>query len=84
MVWGDISYDYRTNIVRLDGMVNGVRYRDEVVQPVVFPFRQRVGVNFEFQHGNADPHVSRQLGFSDVEQHQSVAMAIQKSRSSTH
>ena len=59
MVWGGITYDHRTDLVRLDGRVTGVRYRDEVLRPVVVPFRRRVGVNFEFQQDNARPHTSR-------------------------
>lgn len=53
MVWGGITYNHRTDLVRLDGRVTGVRYRDEVLQPVVLPFRRRMGVNFEFQQDNA-------------------------------
>ena len=32
MVWGGISGLYRTNLVVIPGNLNGVRYRDEILQ----------------------------------------------------
>jgi hypothetical protein len=55
MVWGGIPYDYRTNIVTFERMVNDVRYKDEVLLPIELPFRPRMGANSEFQHDNARP-----------------------------
>ncbi len=39
--------------------LTGVRYRDEVLRPIVVPFQRRVGRNFEFQQDNARPHTAR-------------------------
>ena len=59
MVWAGITYDIRTELIRLDGRVTGVWYRDEVLRPVVVPFSRRVGRRFEFQQDNARPHTAR-------------------------
>ena len=59
MVWGGITYDGRTDLLRVEGRLTGVCYSDEVLRPIVVPFQRRVGRNFEFQQDNARPHTAR-------------------------
>ena len=40
IVWGGISGLYRTDLVVIQGNLNGVRYRDEILQQQVEPFMQ--------------------------------------------
>ncbi len=42
MVWAAISADHRSDFVFIDGNLNAVRYRDEILGPVVLPFLERV------------------------------------------
>ena len=53
MVWGGISGLYRTDLVVIQGNLNGVRYRDEILQQQVEPFMQnhpKVGDVSAWQH----------------------------------
>lgn len=59
MVWAAISANHRTDLVFIEGNLNGVRYRDEVLRPAVLPFMDQIGAGALFQHGNARPHVAR-------------------------
>ena len=59
MVWGGISETGKTDLVHIQGNLNGQRYRDEVVQPHVLPYAQRIGQGFVLQDDNARPHRAR-------------------------
>ena len=39
--------------------MTGVRYRDEVLEPIVVPFAENAGENFIFMDDNARPHRAR-------------------------
>ena len=39
--------------------MTGVRYRDEVLEPIVVPFAENVGENFILMDDNARPHRAR-------------------------
>jgi len=56
MVWGGICGVNRTKLVVLNGNLNGARYRDEILRPVVVPFLQPRGPDAIFQHDNATSH----------------------------
>ena len=57
MVWGGIHHGGRTALVRVEGALTAVRYRDEILTPHVVP---HVNVHGGlFQHDNARPHVAR-------------------------
>ncbi|MEW8547315.1 MAG: transposase [Candidatus Thiodiazotropha sp.] len=59
MVWGGISWRYRTPLVVIEGNLTARRYIDEVLQPVVVPFlRNHVDVML-FQQDNARLHSAR-------------------------
>ncbi len=42
MVWAAISADHRSDLVFINGNLNAVLYRDEILGPVVLPFFERV------------------------------------------
>jgi hypothetical protein len=59
IVWGGITAHGRTPLVVVAGILTGLRYRDEIVQPYVIPFIQSQANNVTFQQDNARPHVAR-------------------------
>lgn len=56
MVWGGISLRTRTPLYHVRGNLNAVRYRDEILQPLVVPQLQQIGHNAILQDDNARPH----------------------------
>ena len=56
MVWAGITYDFRTDLITVQGNMTGQRYLQQILRPLVIPFAQRIGQNFEFQDDNARPH----------------------------
>ena len=60
MVWGGISMEGHTDLYRLDnGTLTAIRYRDEILGPIVRPYAGAVGPGFLLVHDNARPHVAR-------------------------
>lgn len=59
MVWGGISIIGKTRLVIVDGNLNAVRYRDEILQPVAIPYLRQLGANGILQDDNARPHRAR-------------------------
>lgn len=59
MVWGGISHTERTELKIVAGNLNAVRYRDEILQPLVLPFLRRHRFNHVLQQDNARCHVAR-------------------------
>lgn len=57
MVWAGVSAVHRTDLIPVAGNLTGVRYRDEILRPVVVPLIQRHGLTF--QQDNARPHTAR-------------------------
>ncbi|GFS83357.1 transposable element Tcb1 transposase [Trichonephila clavipes] len=60
ILWGGIEFHCRISLVALPGTLNRQRYMLEVLEPVVFPYIQRLPSAI-FQQDNAQPHVSRNL-----------------------
>lgn len=59
MVWGGISLMDKTELVFLDECnVNAANYVQQVIQPHVIPYSQRVGRDFVFIYDNARPHTA--------------------------
>ena len=57
MVWAGISATAKTDLVFIDGNLNGQRYIDEVLTPHVLPFLRHMSVADPiFQDDNARPH----------------------------
>ena len=73
MVWGGMSLGTRTPLIRVDGNLNGVRYRDEILQPVVLPAVANMGPGAIFQDDNAPAHRARVVN-DFLQQNQVVRM----------
>lgn len=56
MVWGGITSTGRTPLHVCQGNVNGVYYRDNIIDPLVVPFARRHGPGFILQDDNAPAH----------------------------
>ena len=59
MVWGGMSLAFRTPLHRVDGTLNGVAYRDQVLGPLVLPALQAMGPGATLMDDNAPAHRSR-------------------------
>ncbi|KAI3370536.1 hypothetical protein L3Q82_025296, partial [Scortum barcoo] len=59
MVWGGISLGVRTALhVLTRGSLTAIRYRDEILRPLVRPYAGAVGPGFLLMQDNARPHVA--------------------------
>ena len=57
MMWAAISYARNTQLIHIQGNLNAVRYRDEILRPHLLPV---IDIRREiFQHDNARPHTAR-------------------------
>ena len=59
MVWAGIFYDGRTQLKIVQGILNVVKYRDDILDPIVLPFLQQRSFDHVCQHDNARCHVAR-------------------------
>jgi hypothetical protein len=59
MVWAGICHDGRTQLKIVQGTLNAVKYRDDILDPIVLPFLQQRHFDHVFQHDNARCHVVR-------------------------
>lgn len=60
MVWGGVSLDGRTDLhVFARGGITAVRYRNEILEPIVRPYAGAVGDDFILMQDNARPHTAR-------------------------
>ena len=71
MVWGGISFAYRTPLVIIDGNLTAQRYINEVLTPAVVPFFAGHPNVALLQQDNARPHTARIT--TDYLQHQNIA-----------
>ncbi|CAJ0932136.1 unnamed protein product [Ranitomeya imitator] len=59
MMWGGISLEGRTALhVLARGSLTAIRYRDEILRPLVRPYAGAVGPGFLLMQDNARPHVA--------------------------
>jgi len=56
MMWGGISFNHRTPLHHVPGNLTGLRYRDEILNPVALPTLQAIGNGAVLQDDNARPH----------------------------
>ena len=56
---GGISLRGKTNLVIIEGNLNALRYRDEILDPVAIPYLRNLGPNAILQDDNACPHRAR-------------------------
>ena len=59
MVWDGICHDGHTHLKIVQGTLNAVIYRDDILDPVVLSFLQQRNFDNVFQHDNARCHVDR-------------------------
>lgn len=59
MVWGGITLNNRTELHIIQGTLNGIRYRDDIIRGFVSDFRDNIGPQFVFLDDNARPHRAR-------------------------
>ena len=59
MVWGGISSTHITVLHIVQGNMNAMNYRDDVVQPIVLPMANIMGRGFIRMDDNARPHRAR-------------------------
>ena len=59
MVWGGFSAQFRTPLYHIQGRLTGVRYRDEILRPLVVPLLRRIGPQALLQDDNAPIHRAR-------------------------
>ena len=70
MVWDGISGRHRNDLLVIQGNLNGIRYRDEILQQHVEPFMQNNPEVEMFQHHDPRPHTAR------IYQHSSLMLQI--------
>ena len=70
MVWAGISTNHRTPLHHIEGNLTGLRYRNEVLNPVALPALNVIGQQAILQDDNARPH--RAAVVNDFLQHQQV------------
>ncbi len=59
MVWGGISLTGKTRLVVVQGNLNAVSYRDNILRQVAIPYVRNLGPNGILQDDNALPHRAR-------------------------
>ena len=59
MMWDGICHDGRTQLNFFQGTLNAVKYRDDILDPIVLPFLQQRNSDDVFRHDNARCHVAR-------------------------
>nr|KAG5701651.1 hypothetical protein BaRGS_019340 [Batillaria attramentaria] len=60
MVWGGISVQGKTDLHMFwNGTLTAVRYRDEILDPVVRPYAGAIGPEFILMDDNSRPHRAR-------------------------
>lgn len=59
MVWAGIRIGARTELIWIRGSMTALKYRNEVIEPVIIPHRVQIGQEFQLMHDNAPPHTAR-------------------------
>ena len=59
MVWRAFSLHHRKPLYHVQGNLNGLRYRDEILRPLAVPTLQQIGPMAVYQDDNASPHRAR-------------------------
>lgn len=70
MVWAGFHLHGRTPLYHIEGNLTGIRYRDEIVRPLIIPTLRAIGHGSILQDDNATPH--RALVVRDFMQRQQV------------
>ena len=73
IVWDGICHDGRIQLKILQGTLIAIKYRDDILNPIVLPFLQQRNFDHVFQHDNARGSCLPIL--SDPESHPCSSMA---------
>lgn len=73
MMWGGFALNMRTPLHQIQGNLNGVAYRDDVLRRMVLPALQTIGHGAILQDDNARPHRARAVN-DFLQQHQVTRM----------
>lgn len=79
MVWGGFHLNGRTPLYTIQGALTGLRYRDEIVRPLIQPALQAMGPGATLQDDNAPPHRARVV--ADFLQQQGIRRMVWPARS---
>jgi hypothetical protein len=58
-VWAGMFHDDRTQLKFVKGTLNTVKYRDDILDPIVLSFLQQRNFDHVFQHDNGRCHAAR-------------------------
>ena len=58
MIWGGNSYQGKTELVTLQNRLNAARYFDEIILPIVVPYKQNSNA-VVFQQDDKQCHIAR-------------------------
>jgi hypothetical protein len=50
MVWAGICHDGRTQLKIVEGTLNAVKYREDILHPIVLSFLQQRNFDHAYQH----------------------------------
>ena len=59
MVWAGIRHDGRSQLKIVQGTLNAVKHRDDILDPIVLPFLQQGNFDHVFQHDKTKCSVAR-------------------------
>ena len=59
MVWGGISYNFKTDLVFVDGSLSSNSYIEQIIRPHIIPFMNTYPEVTVLQQDNARPHAAR-------------------------
>jgi hypothetical protein len=59
LVWAGICHDGRTQLKIVQGTLNAIKYRDDILDPIVLPFLHQRNFDHVFQHDHARCQVAR-------------------------
>jgi hypothetical protein len=59
LVWAGICHDDRTQLKIVQGTLNAIKYRDDILDPIVLSFLHQRNFDHVFQHDHARCHVVR-------------------------
>jgi hypothetical protein len=58
LVWAGICHDGRTQLKIVQGTLNAIKYRDDILNNIVLPFLHQRSFDYVFQHDHARCHVA--------------------------
>ena len=63
MFWGGIIWSRRTPLVVMEYAETALRYMNDILRPIVLPYRQNIEEAFVFMDDNSRPHRAHVVNF---------------------